>query len=314
MITNLINTLSSRNINTCLKKNNPIVICGLPRSGTTWLAEAIRDYMGAYLLWEPLDGLARHEYRMAVKFDERVPLNEVKLSNQILQSSINKFMSGCFVPLDSTRREGYRRDLLNLKLMRTLFTPNRVLIKLIRGNLLLGWLIKKYDVKAVLLIRHPCAVVSSQMSMAWEGAEKWGNRFIDVVTSEIPEWLPVMKKLKTAEEVLAFDWCLLNKIAAIEYDQKRCKVVFYEDLIENYRDTLLDIIHHFDDQFNINECQIHNKLSSTHQKDGDVGIVKWKNKLSKEQIERILDVCIACDMLWYTDDGNPKESTRKIFA
>src|SRR5439155_17907235 len=46
--------------------------------------------------------------------------------------------------------------------------PRKRLVKEVRGNLLLGWMHRNFPgMPIVLVLRHPCAVVSSQLKLPW---------------------------------------------------------------------------------------------------------------------------------------------------
>ena len=40
-------------------------------------------------------------------------------------------------------------------------------MKIIRGNLLLAWLVRNFEFPVLYLLRHPCAVVASRLRWNW---------------------------------------------------------------------------------------------------------------------------------------------------
>jgi len=85
----------------------------------------------------------------------------------------------------------------------------------------------------VLVIRHPCAVVTSQLAM---GAWKWHVDLEDVlsqrtlVEDHLAPHLEVIRAAETVFERHVVLWCIENLVALSGLEGSRMHVVFYEDL------------------------------------------------------------------------------------
>jgi hypothetical protein len=116
-------------------------------------------------------------------------------------------------------------------------TGRRLVVKEIRSNLMLGWLASTFDLRVVLLVRHPCATVASQASRGW-GTQR---KVIDVLLRQ-PELVQdhLMDDLErlgsafpdTTAARLAIRWAIETRIAlAMAAQDDRILPVAYEDLL-----------------------------------------------------------------------------------
>src|SRR5262249_51250275 len=123
-----------------------IVITGSPRSGTTWLAELLGTIPRSAMLWEPLFPDADPELRR-IGFAERTyipphceqPAMEAYLRRALTGRALNRWTL-------------QRTNLLDV------YRVRRWIVKFVRANMLLPWLVRRFPVhRPLLLIRHPCA-------------------------------------------------------------------------------------------------------------------------------------------------------------
>ena len=145
--------------------SDTIVICGCPRSGTTWLAEILASIPGYGVINEPLqinwfpeaECAGFSSERTYKRADEDWPEGEWYLRS-IFAGNFDRPLVG------STGGKGRLLSALG-------HLPNKKIIaKFVRANRLLPWMALRFPVKAfVLIIRHPCAVVASQMKSGIHG-------------------------------------------------------------------------------------------------------------------------------------------------
>ena len=173
-----------------------IVISGCPRSGTTWVAEVLSSLPAASILYEPL-------YLRA---------------EPILQELGLRWRTYIAPEEDRPEIESYMRDVLSGRVLNpwtlSRADKNKVagtqiwVVKFVRANLLLEWLVPQFPIMPPLvIIRHPCAVVSSQLRMG-----SWNHVAAPVECPEFfsryPQFAPVRDRLKYLDEFLALAWCL----------------------------------------------------------------------------------------------------------
>jgi hypothetical protein len=108
----------------------------------------------------------------------------------------------------------------------------RRLVKDIRANLLLGWLAENFPgMPIVLLMRHPCAVVSSRLALGWRD-----NLDETISQRELVEdhLLPVEGRIRAARDPFErhlFLWCIDNFVPLRQFRPGEIQLLFYENLV-----------------------------------------------------------------------------------
>jgi len=177
---------------------------------------------------------------------------------------------------------------------------DQLMVKFCNGNLMLPWLVENYNIAAILLIRHPCAVVSSQLKF------KGGYKYIyDHPQFDLPsfsgvdffdQYKDILETIKEPEENLAAMWCMtLKSLLDDPLHNKGWHTLFYESLVENPEHELSLIKKRFPN-FNWKETnedlrapsrstlgdkRLHTQIKNGNQLD------KWKSELTKSQINNI---------------------------
>jgi Sulfotransferase family len=229
------------------------VIAGYGRSGTTWVQDAVAKANSLRAVFEPLhpsniDGAGSFAHRYISegreepelhkhlnKFfcenfhslwaDYRVVRNHLSPRNHDLMS-----WQGC---LQFLRR--YREFKDNyLQFYRQRRHPQRV-IKLIRSNMMLSWLRASFNARIVFVIRHPVAVVLSQLrSRRWWNPYDYIDRYRS--DSDLLGTLDAKTKhllLHSIDDVEAYAlcWCIENKVALEQVQKCGIPIVHYELLL-----------------------------------------------------------------------------------
>lgn len=184
--------------------DSPFLIFSDPRGGSTWLTELISEIPGTAVIWEPLN--MAQKSRFSVEFNscwrQFIPEEEVwpearKIFEDLFKGKI----------INDTTIAHERRTLYNFLLAKNL------IIKFVNGNALLPWLCNNFNFKRlpVFLIRHPYAVISSQLEHgAWD---KVNNQYTIPdckFNCHIIEHEDFLSSIKYIEEKLAAEWCLTN--------------------------------------------------------------------------------------------------------
>ncbi len=147
-----------------------ILLFGTPRSGSTWLMEILRAIPGYSSVMEPLHikwfpkierlGIQPRTYK---NIDCDWKEGKRYFKNLLHGRIINKKPHFSLRPIPVLER----------------ILSDKLVIKFVRGNRLLPWISASFpDVKKILLIRHPCAVINSQMRTGFTGynpCEAWGK-------------------------------------------------------------------------------------------------------------------------------------------
>ncbi|XOV91905.1 MAG: sulfotransferase domain-containing protein [Bacteroidota bacterium] len=290
------------------KEFKKVIIAGIPRGGTTWLAELFSAVPNSAYIHEPLN------------------------LGRIRQVQYLKFHSRQYIPSDAKWEEAknFMHDLVNGKIINpallihnqdipALLRSEYLVLKFCRLNQMLPWFTKNVEtLKPIYIIRHPCAVVYSQMN---HGAFKYNIDFPYVFKAPGGPFNNDLYKtiekeiypLKSIEEVLALHWCLDSMPLYQMENNSSWTTVAYEEGILN-QDTFIDKL------FSSNKIEIPSdierrlaKPSYSTQKnnrlrDGSSQLKKWKDKLTKTSINKIFDVLKFFGHDVYSSDLEPDYS------
>lgn len=133
----------------------PILVTGVYRSGTTW-AGAMLAPSGLWHLHEPFNpnrGLWRHELAYA----------DTRAAHPAIDRLVTELLCGGHRATLRLPRSG--RWFMPLRLVP--IRPRRVLIKDPSAALLSEYLVRRHGMRAVVLFRHPGAVVGSFLRLGW---------------------------------------------------------------------------------------------------------------------------------------------------
>ena len=282
-----------------------IFVCGMGRSGTTWVGNVI-NHDGSYrTLFEPF---------LAAKVPAARGFQYIQYINRTdprpeLAVGAEQILSG--------RVRGFWVDQEN----RGLFYRRR-LIKEVRCNLMLGWLKQRRpDMPIVLVTRNPMAVAGSWLHLGW-GKEWMGDGTdFDCMVSQpdllrdfplISEAIGQIDREDPMERII-FQWCVFHLVPFAELGAPERLVVAYENLLLNTHAEVKRLFRYLGARCNWDEVAATiNTPSTTNFRQRDIGqeqrqlLAGWRSDLSADQVKRAKRVLslFAMDRL-YDDDGMP---------
>ncbi len=111
----------------------------------------------------------------------------------------------------------------------------RKVVKFIRANLMIEWILEHYDVYPVFIIRSPLAVAASMKQQGWQVSPKWiGSLLRDPRFEEMFRDSPGIRRMAGRQlsriEARAAFWSILNYVPMRLGVLDRLHVVSYEDL------------------------------------------------------------------------------------
>jgi hypothetical protein len=272
-----------------------IIVAGSPRSGTTWVGNTVASIPGSAVVFEPLHldrvPLAREAgftWRTYVRQGTRWPAGEHALDEMLHGRVLN----------DWTARE--------------IPYPKRVttwIVKCIRMNRMLPWLTERFATRAPLLvIRHPCAVIASQMAAGWARPTEHPD---PALVADFPQTRSVLETLETDEEHRAAGWALDTLVPLSAAKPHPWVTLLYERVTRGPEE--LDTAFQ---RWGITRPPGLNErmrvLSSTTTPSRNAArfspLTGWTKQLSHDQIRRILAVTHALGLDFYGEDTEPDES------
>jgi hypothetical protein len=327
--------LSSRviqNLNNIIFSKKPIdirdtiLVAGSPRSGTTWFAYILSNIPKYTYIFEPLNPIWFPEsYKVGFKSRSYLLSN---IQWQEGENYLRKIFTGNIANLPIKDNKVF--DLLkgfSIKNSINNLFGTKLIVKSTNMNRMLPWISKKFNLRTIfLIVRHPCACISSQMKSGLYGYRSSSPPYIDIkptkkiILDEIKEMKELNEKIKSKikniekiEEILATVWCLDNNIILTQKKPYPWKIVFYEKLIKEGKSEIKNVF---------NEIGEKNIPKSTFYKFRKPSVVtmkedkkflhkpkkqlsKWREYLSDKQISRILKILSYFEIDFYSEKIEP---------
>ena len=303
-----------------LDPKDTILIAGTPRSGTTWFEEMVINFSSYTFLHEPLQPVWFPD-SIKAGFNARSSYIPVDSVNKKAERYIRKILTGkVYSYLPAYRFEA--------KMIMDYLLGDKLLVKSVRMNRILPWVASNFETKHLyLVIRHPCAVISSQLKSGFIGYHSKKPPFLPVfptvknivddagkIENLDSKVITKLKKIKTKEEILAVAWCLDTFVPLNCKKPRPWTTIFYEKCIKD-RDKIISNI--FDEigleKPSDKDIIYENKPSmsaswseeSKSITNADKQLSKWKRTLSEKQINNILKIVKIFDLDFYTENIEP---------
>lgn len=298
-----------------LSKSTPnLSVFASPRGGSTWLAETLKTLTDATLVWEPL-----------------FVYNKYKINNFNPFAFPERQKSGMgwhqYIPENETWDEAedffeklFNKEIVNLKLYRfndlsKIKESKTFLYKFCFGNNVLPWLVDKYDINPVLLVRHPCAVVASQLNYRafdWHKTNLKYNYNMVKFKEFYDPYREVLDTISCVEERLAADWAMtvLTPLKNKKNDVKWVTTA-YEDLLINPDQVISKIKSRYNlewDETKLDEIirkQSFTKSSFENNSNSKNKLSSWKKNLTTKQIDTIINFTQRLGVDFYSSDLEP---------
>jgi hypothetical protein len=298
------------------------LIAGSGRSGTTWVLDALATANDLRPVFEPL-----HPYVSSVgnRFAHRALTAEEQ--HPELEDFLARVCAGRFIGLwTKYRRQGrwllpppqdfwtrrdagrtYRHWIKFLREIPQLAVASRrrvPVVKCIRANLMLDWLARGQGWRVVLIIRHPGAVIESELRASWDARFALDRFTKDERLHELTggRYRELLQRTLTPIEALAARWVVENQWTSELAGKSGYQVVHYEHLRSDAGSAWKQIL----DALGLERAPNHALLDRPSQQSSkeDNGAerasrrTRWQQALTSEQIaavQRVLDE-VGCDM------------------
>ncbi len=308
--------------------NDPIIIAGSGRTGTTWVLDAIAKSNNLRTVFEPLQWLGVPEAKPYANRYVKAFDNEPELKifmDKVLSGRVNSLWTDYRILPDTLLlpRSGSLRNQLGklqssykklivhyLRYRRS--ESNRLIIKFIRANLMLGWLSKNYDFKILLIVRHPGAVVASKLRLGgrhWQHTALFNKYSQDKqLMKEYPENLKyVLNRPLSHAAAHTVIWCIENALPIHNKKKYDYCVVFYENLISDINTEWKRIINTLqlrnipDKNFLVKpsqQAQVSSEIKTKLLYKNQIG--RWMDYFNKKQLSEIDEILRLFDINSYS--------------
>jgi len=278
----------------------PLIISGSPRGGTTWAAESVaRLYSSDRILWEPLqDG---NISARGLPLGKRPFLQEGRVEKSV-DDFFSALLSGKCANAHLLRLRQHPQNILSL------FGNRPPVIKFVRGNGVVGYLRRHFDLPLPLvMIRHPCAVVASQLKMGI-----WSDHpHVDAeLLNRMPKLRSVVRRNAPLHLRLAMTWA--GDVLAARENAEDVQCVYYEDLVERGSSTLWPVLQSWgwgEPPASMGEVMAA-PSSTTHEwstvSTAEEKLKRWQTQLAPEIINDVLEVCHHMGVEDYCEGLRPR--------
>ena len=232
-------------------KKGPIIIVGFGRSGTTWLSDIISKTLGGIILFEPFHPkvfLESQSYCYTSSFS----------SLEKLESHINECYKYSSKSAWLLRNHISRSEDANSSFIKYISNNTEVIgFKSIRSNHCSPLLLKIFGSKAILIHRHPLAVLASiinrpqfwnEYGWNWH-SEEFFNRVViekNFSLKQISIIRKIQSSLKSKNEIIVLMWALSFIISLNDIKGIGGHVIIYEDLYLNPFNQIRQLLNYLD--------------------------------------------------------------------
>ncbi len=282
------------------RRSKVISIFSAPRGGSTWLAETLQQLPRSVALLEPLHKDAYREIRqLDLGWDPYIPEQAQWPEAEALFS---RLFDGRLTPWRNYITSPWRH----------LLRPDFVVIKFVRGNLCLPWLVNRFsDIHPVVLLRHPCAVVASQLRhplWSWaHGMQQFqypAGRYSDEFYAQFAD---ITRSLRHPDEILAARWAIFTAhVLKHREHNRKWHTMAYERIYSEPAEELARLARFLEldtpPTLNTGTISASTIAGSSDRIQSGAQLSHWRQTLEPAQIRRIMNVVRELGVECYSAD------------
>jgi hypothetical protein len=282
---------------------NTVVLGCIGRGGSTLLAQLFAAVGGYPILWEQLHWRSNPALKRYGLSDDNY-INPSEENQEIYEFFEYLLSGGKLSTAISSNKYFSIRNFLKFK---------GYVHKFVNANMLLPWMARRFPCKYLILLRHPCAVVNSQIIHGkWAGYRK---EFLlnQQLFDDYPELANVYSALNSIEEVLAFSWCCHTLVPLKSFSAKEVAFTTYEWLVADAENESNRIFRRLgvavpEDVHKVIKKPSLTTVAASNVSEGKDPLKGWKSKLRVKQIENVLGVVSKVGIKLYDDSLLPTKS------
>lgn len=239
-------------------KQKPIIIFGLPRSGTTWLAKTLEIADGIQYIVEPDNegtNFLGYYYKKSL---ERFPYFRIGEQPKLYLKLFDRALYGDFITYESPKNNWlFKSNLISLYLVKKRlakkkknrkllfnwdfllkknieFDPQkRRLIKTVHGLLNIPFLLNQLEFTPLIILRHPAASIYSHLKLGISDADQDVYKNEKLREDFLTPFLEEMDEINTPLSHMGMQFGIFHFIVSKFIKQYNYKIIFHEELCEN---------------------------------------------------------------------------------
>ncbi len=284
-----------------------IIVSANPRGGSTWLFEVLTSIQNTATLYEPLHQRWMPELaEIGFDWHQRIPADADWPEARQLFDDI---LSGRKLTPDVCQYS----DIKDYR------TAERLVVKFIRTNDCLPWLLNQFDfkLKPVVLTRHPIAIAASTLRHEnWQGRPSHyvfpETRYSDYSDKD----RAFLEGLSTVEEVRVAKWCTRNRSFLNHPGHNKDWITLhYEDMLLDPEKSLRHLFEAWQMELPEAAMSLVDKASRTSREttfsdDKQQQLEKWQTRFTPDQIDRMIAILDHFEIDLYGRDAMPNMRSR----
>lgn len=279
--------------------SRPLLIIGHGRSGTSWVGSVFAKAAGVLYYMEPCNPTVNRIGNFGSWFTYLRPGDR----DEVFEHIYDRAFSGLLIP---GCRWGWKRHFARM------FGDYRVVVKEVASIMAFDWVADRYDPDALIIIRHPCGVVSSELEKRTDASRQKRSLLeqTNLLRALDSRHISLLRDVNTPLEIFAATWGLRHLILhrALE-THTETPVVSYESLCGDPKGTFASLFDRFGFELS-DDVLRHIALSTTTAVPGTYStrrntaeqINKWKRRLKSGEIDRIRRLVEMFDLPYYAND------------
>lgn len=291
-----------------IRSNEAILIAGSGRSGTTWILNLLAETLEFQPIFEPLNPNFIYQSRRLMNKEKNT---EPEVYSPYLRSCASYPEWHSLLDMALTGRV---RNFWTDKKRYYLF-PKGYIVKMIRANLMLGYIVRNFDPRIIYVLRHPCAVIYSRIKLNWRANLSGLLSQTELIADYLYPYLAEIEKEKDPIGIHAIWWAVEQMIALNTLKDQNALIVHYEDLVRFPNEYFLKIIKWIDYEDNNNDIlQTHILTTGSYavNSSNETRLEKWQNSLSLDQIKKILYWSNRFGIDFYGEQAYPLQSKSTV--
>lgn len=271
------------------EENRPVFITGVPRSGTSWVGQALGNCTGVRYVYEPLN--------LDWVPTLRGEVSHFKYLNTMSKASpkIQRVADDAFRGLQSRRQllraayRGYWRAATR--------SAHRVVVKDPTAPLMAAWVAKQFNAKILVVLRHPCGFASSLEKLDWQVRIDYLLRQKTLMSNHLGRYEDILRvAMKDKWLGRGAFWGAIHKVLCLQSVAKSDWYFWkYEDLCRHPLKQFSELTGKLklpETSFDLNESRIGNtnkgQDSGSTERNSILMPGVWRQRMSRGEIDAVM--------------------------